>query len=376
MSKQSRFRQPESLEVASSSGSGNMPDNVKVLDNKLFARSPRATVATNPFLEPTTTNPFCESPLQPKQPNPFDDTLDPSDDLTIAEISAMSSTEDQTNQVYAHQASSFDLQFQRNRKNCPEPSGNIFRNSDSSFRKLEDTSRYDLSGNQSSDDPAGFTEATNKVETDSNRKKSFRSSKESVKYVDAGDENLIYHQNRMSEPWLYTALVVHIIQFGILLTLGRPILSNAAMVVLVLLVAAVAILLLLSRKLVKKNRKRSVSTTLFRKRIEGSEQRTPEDEADDIPSAAIHCLGAAAVLEGCTFALYTVMLAGYDKALDNHSGQRYGGKQRQIILETMRFASITLLTFHRILRPANRVDPMRTMLEVRDRYFLSLLYCR
>lgn len=180
--------------------------------------------------------------------------------------------------------------------------------------------------------------------------------------IDSG-ENLIYHKNRMSEPWLYTTLIIHIAQFVILLVLGRSALPSAAIIVLVLLVVAVAILLLYSRKLVKKNRKRT-STTLFRKKIEGKTERTPDEETDYIPSGAIYCLCAAAVLEGCTFALYTVMMAGHDGLLDKESKQTYGTSSRQIILETMRFASITLLAFHRILRPANRVDPMRTMLEV------------
>jgi hypothetical protein len=34
------------------------------------------------------------------------------------------------------------------------------------------------------------------------------------------------------------------------------------------------------------------------------------------------------------------------------------------VLQALRFASITLLSFHRILRPANRVDPMRTVMEL------------
>jgi hypothetical protein len=180
--------------------------------------------------------------------------------------------------------------------------------------------------------------------------------------IDSG-VNLIYHKNRMSEPWLYTTLLIHIAQFTILLVLGHSVLPSAAIIVLVLLVVAVAILLLYSRKLVKKNRKRT-STTLFRKKIEGKTERTPDEETDFIPSGAIYCLCGAAILEGCTFALYTVMMAGHDGLLDTESNRTYGTSSRQIILETMRFASITLLAFHRILRPANRVDPMRTMLEV------------
>ena len=171
--------------------------------------------------------------------------------------------------------------------------------------------------------------------------------------------NLMYHKNRMSEPWLYTAVLVHITQFGLLLTLGYTALPTAALVVLIFFVVLISILILYSRKLVKKNRRRE-GTTLFRKKIEGRDQRTPDEETDMIPQGAIYCLALASVLEGCTFALYTVLLAGNDHVVS--------AANRQIILETLRFASITLLAFHRILRPANRVDPMRTVLEVKEMF--------
>ena len=175
------------------------------------------------------------------------------------------------------------------------------------------------------------------------------------KYGDTETVNLMYHKNRMSEPWLYTALLVHVIQFAVLLILGHEALPNGAMVILVLFVVLVAGLLLYSRRLVRKNRRRA-GTTLFRKKIESKPQCTPDEEADLIPQGAIYSLAAAAILEGCTFALYTVVMAGRDNVISDH--------RRSVILETLRFASITLLAFHRILRPANRVDPMRTMLEV------------
>ena len=180
-------------------------------------------------------------------------------------------------------------------------------------------------------------------------------------YGNSDSVNLMYHKNRMSEPWLYTALLVHVIQFAVLLILGNEALPTGAMVILVLFVVLVAGLLLYSRKLVRKNRRRA-GTILFRKKIESRPQCTPDEEADVIPQGAIYSLALAAILEGCTFALYTVVMAGRDNVISDH--------RRSVILETLRFASITLLAFHRILRPANRVDPMRTMLEVI--YFLIL----
>ena len=132
MSKPSRFRQPVSSELA-------MPGNPEVSgpdqvlthqQREKQSRGPRATTSTNPFLESTTTtNPFSESPLKP---NPFDDPSDPSDDVTMAEIDGMSSREDNFNRINGQQKSPFDPQFQKIRKNCPEPSSK----SDSS-RKVE-----------------------------------------------------------------------------------------------------------------------------------------------------------------------------------------------------------------------------------------------
>lgn len=177
------------------------------------------------------------------------------------------------------------------------------------------------------------------------------------KYNDTESVNTMYHKNRMSEPWLYAALIIHVIQFAVLLVLGHQALPTTAMAILVLFVVLVAALLVYSRKLVAKNRRRA-GTVLFRKKIESKDERTPDEEADSIPQGAIYSLGAAAILEGCTFALYTVIMAGKDGVISHHN--------RQVILETLRFASITLLAFHRILRPANRVDPMRTMLEVNN----------
>ena len=43
------------------------------------------------------------------------------------------------------------------------------------------------------------------------------------------------------------------------------------------------------------------------------------------------------------------------------------------VLQLPRFASITFLVFHRTIRPANRIDPMRTVLEVSAQYIRMYL---
>ena len=73
-------------------------------------------------------------------------------------------------------------------------------------------------------------------------------------------------------------------------------------------------------------------------------------------------LAIAALLEGIAFAIYTTVTAGNSQALPSNNGFY----SQDTTVQTLRFASITLLALHRVLRPANRIDPMRTVLEVRE----------
>lgn len=64
-------------------------------------------------------------------------------------------------------------------------------------------------------------------------------------------------------------------------------------------------------------------------------------------------------MEGFCFAVFSVLTAGTIGTLDTN-----GFYTSETLLQCMQFASVTLLTFHRIIRPANRCDPMRTVLEL------------
>ena len=72
----------------------------------------------------------------------------------------------------------------------------------------------------------------------------------------------------------------------------------------------------------------------------------------------MYLLASAAVLEGILFAIYTVVTGGHNNNNDS------GFYTENTMLQTLRFTSVTLLAFHRILRPANRLDPVRTILEL------------
>lgn len=167
--------------------------------------------------------------------------------------------------------------------------------------------------------------------------------------------NPIYYLNRYSEAWLFLFLAMHIGQFAMLLTVGYEALSTGAFIVVTFLVVAVALLALASRFCVTKHR-----LTSSRNLVYNNNQLTSADEADVVSDSAVYCLALASVLEGLAYAIYVAVCSGNGNKL---SGS--GFFTEDTLLQSLRFASITLLCLHRILRPANRLDPMKTVLEVR-----------
>jgi len=121
-----------------------------------------------------------------------------------------------------------------------------------------------------------------------------------------------------------------------------------------LIIVSVVGLLVYARYLVSKSR---LSTTR-NIRLRGG-ACSPDDEADNVPDTAVYLIALAALLEGVAFAIYTTVTAGNTQALSNSGFYSQG-----TTVQTLRFVSITLLALHRILRPANRIDPMRTILEL------------
>lgn len=144
----------------------------------------------------------------------------------------------------------------------------------------------------------------------------------------------------------------HGVQFSLLFAVGYEALTSLQIGVLAALVCIVGILLVIARKLTNK-----LPASL---NYNYTSVRTPEQETDFVPNAVIYFLSAAAILEGAAFAIYPTASAGHDSNDLNESGFRSSGTMVQILS----FASITLYGFHRIVRPANRVDPLRTVLEV------------
>lgn len=174
--------------------------------------------------------------------------------------------------------------------------------------------------------------------------------------------NKIYHLVVFSELWWIIFLVLHFGQFSILLSAAFDGLPPPAFAVLLFMVLFVAALVLLARCYVKKSRLSTHRNLLLKGGV-----CTPEDEADDVSDRAILLTTFACVLEGVTYAIYSAVLAGKRSDIKKSDYENQG-----TILQTLRFSSIVLLALHRIFRPANRVDPMRTILEVLIILFLLI----
>lgn len=166
--------------------------------------------------------------------------------------------------------------------------------------------------------------------------------------------NPIYYLNRFSDLWLLAFIFAHTGQFVLLLNVGYKALPDGAFGVVLFLAFAVVALLLAARYMTRKSR------LAERRNIElNNGICTPQDEADVVPDSAVMMIAAAAITEGFAFAIFTAVSSGNYQYLDQD-----GFYTKGTLLQVLRFASITLLGLHRTLRPANRLDPMRTVLEL------------
>eukprot|EP01031_Cornospumella_fuschlensis_P032399 gene32399-39179_t len=167
-------------------------------------------------------------------------------------------------------------------------------------------------------------------------------------------DNPIYHKNLYSELWLVVFVVGIIVQFSLLLVVGYDPLPVGSFVLIILLLLSSVSLVVFSRLHVKKS-----SLSKSRNIALRNGECSPDDEADEVSDIAIYALGAASVLLGLNFAIFTSVLSGSNAEFPSH-----GFFNQDSFMQILRFASITMLALHRILRPANRIDPMRTILEL------------
>jgi hypothetical protein len=174
--------------------------------------------------------------------------------------------------------------------------------------------------------------------------------------------NNLYHKTTISDGWLFITIFIHMVQWGILLNISFHEMPALVFIFTLLLSLSIVGLLIYGRLLCTKKKKFSLKNTLnYKIHI------SPEAEQDNIPNNAILSIALASILEGLCFALFSSLMSGkvaseftYISGDNNKDSSYLTG----LLLETLRFTSITLLSFHRILRPSNRADPLRTMLEL------------
>ena len=122
----------------------------------------------------------------------------------------------------------------------------------------------------------------------------------------------------------------------------------------VIIVLLVILLILVARIFTKKTN----HVNFLRSR----EVLTPEIETDNVTDTIIYILVFATLLEGAAFSIYPTASAGTDTRTNAIHAD--GFESVQTLTQVLAFASVTLYGFHRILRPANRLDPLRTILEL------------
>lgn len=164
-------------------------------------------------------------------------------------------------------------------------------------------------------------------------------------------DNLIYHKIHFSMSWFVVTVLSHICLFTVLLSMAQYKLSSGVLTAFVLLAALIIVLLVSGWwRIHKKSKKRGVV----------DDKLVPDDEKDDVPGISMKLFALAAVLEGIAFAVYAAITAA--TTIDERDHNVY--YTHDAIISALRFTSIILLCFHRIVRPSNRADPMRTVLEL------------
>lgn len=177
-------------------------------------------------------------------------------------------------------------------------------------------------------------------------------SKKVMNYNYNAKASKIYDKVNVAEFWILVFVVVEVLQCSTLVHVGRSVLPQGIYIFLWVLTFTIALCCVLGRVIIKR---KPYFNWL-------KEPNSPEDETEqNLTVVSIYLFCIAAILEGVFFAIFSAVVAGNDTALPP-SGNGY--TNRETLLETLRFASITLLFLHRIIRPANRLDPARTMLEV------------
>lgn len=168
--------------------------------------------------------------------------------------------------------------------------------------------------------------------------------------IEGPKDTNIYHKLNFPTEWIYIAIIVHFIQFGILLDLAYDVLSKQLYYFLLGLAILVGLLLLIARFTIKKKPLKKLSFFM--------EELKPEDEVDEASDLTLILLALASILEGFLFALFCSFCVGKTSSAAGTAVSKVS------LLSALQYSSITFLAFHRTVRPSNRCDPLRTMMEL------------
>ena len=292
-----------------------------------------------------------------KKSNPFRDSYNEESDGSATKKS--NPFRDSYNEATSSNTNPFDAEEPKKPAKPVKSAKNTSNNSSNSNKQAQGRANPILSVQMSVPNPNNKNNYDNGI-TDSEHGAEFSSEREVVNNNAHGLKNKgqpgnpIYYLNRFSDLWLLAFLVIHIVQFSLLLDVGFKALPHGAFGVVSFLAFVVPVLVVIARLMSKKShlsKRRNLALNNW--------VCTPADEADLVPDMAVYCIAAAAVIEGFAFAIFTAVSSGNYQFLDDS-----GFYTKGTILQILRFASITLLALHRTLRPANRLDPMRTVLEL------------
>jgi hypothetical protein len=162
----------------------------------------------------------------------------------------------------------------------------------------------------------------------------------------------VYTRTHFSNLWLLVTIILHIIFFCFLFGVGSSALPPFALVVVVGLSIIAPILLLIARYLIVNKSYKFCGSDL-----------SIESETDQISDRVILIMCAAILVEVLAFAMFPAISSGRLEAAHSKLSNT-GFYSYSSISQILTFTAVVLSAFYRTLRPSNRLDPFRTIMEV------------
>jgi hypothetical protein len=173
-----------------------------------------------------------------------------------------------------------------------------------------------------------------------------------------------YARTHFSNIWLYVTIILHTTLFCALLSFGHSALTTPSLAAMCILIVLVPVLLIMARTSIPNK-----SYALF------STNTSPKGETDLLSDHTIKIMCAAILTESFAFALYPAISSGAMEA-PGSTLSKSGAYSYSTISQLLSFTALVLGGFYRTIRPANRLDPLRTIMEVMSTYLHTLhVFC-